>query len=177
MLTKTRIICVSLCVFNLSACMTGEQHDYNNSYSYGYQVSPLYPEGYDNTVVYSETSFETKPAVMVPDSYHIGATQSPIASKDLDKTWVSSQNPKNYTIQIADDEKAARVAGTLQKAPKNEHMAEVKYQRNGKAYYKGLYGSYPTSEDANKALNALPADVKQGAGIQTWESVQQSVAE
>ena len=177
MLTKTRIICVSLCVLNLSACMTGGPHDYSNAQSYGYQVSPLYPEGYDNTVVYGNNPYETRQEIMVPNSYHIGATQSPTASKDLDRTWVSSQNPTGYTIQIADDEKAARVAGTLQKAPKNEHMAEVKYQRNGKAYYKGLYGTYPTSEAASKALNALPDDVKQGAGIQTWGSVQQSVTE
>ena len=177
MLTKTRIICVSLCVVNLSSCMTGGQHDYGNSQSYDYQTSPLYPDGYDNTVVYSNNVYETQQEVMVPDSYHVEATQSPVSSKHIDKSWVSSQNPMGYTIQIADDEKASHVAGILQKAPKNEHMAEVKYQRDGKVYYEGLYGTYPTSEAASKALSALPDDIKQAAGIKTWGSVQQTVME
>lgn len=175
MLTKSKLICVSVCIVNLSACMTNAPHDYNNSQSYGYQVSPLYPEGYDNTVVCSNNLYDTPQERVVPESYQMKA--SPVASKDLDKTWVNSQNPTGYTIQIADDEKAARVAGTLQKAPKNERMAEVKYQRDGKAYYKGLYGTYSTSEEANKALNALPEDIKQGAGIQSWGTIQQSVTE
>ena len=177
MLTKLKIICISLCVVNLSACMTGGQRSYSSAQSYDYQTSPLYPEGYDNTVVYGNTHYPSQQTVIVPDSYHVGAFQSPTASKDLDKTWVSSQNPMGYTIQIADDEKAARVAGTLQKAPKNEHMAEVKYQRDGKAYYKGLYGTYPDQDAANKALSALPEDVKQSAAIQTWGSVQQNITE
>lgn len=179
MLTKTKVMCISLCVVNLSACMTGGQHDYSNAQSYDYQTSPLYPEGYDNTVIYSNDSYNTttQQTPVVPESYHVGSTRSPIASKDLDKTWVTSQNPASYTIQIAEGDKAARVAGTLQKAPKNERMAEVKYQHDGKEYYKGLYGTYPNQEAANKALNALPDDVKQGAAVQTWGSVQQNITE
>ncbi len=180
MLTKTRIVCVSLCAVSLTACMSGGQPNYGNYQPYDYQTTPLYPEGYDNTVVYSspyDTRYESKQDVVVPESYHVGAYQSPTPSKDLDKNWVNSQNPMGYTIQIADDEKASHVASTLQKAPKSEHMAEVKYQRDGKAYYKGLYGTYPNYDAASKALGSLPDDVKQNAGIKTWGSVQQNVTE
>lgn len=176
MLTQTRIVCLSLCIVNLPACMTAEHHDYSNSQSYDYRASPLYPEGYDNTVVYS-SPYESPKEIMVPESYHVGATQSPITSKDMDKSWVSSQSPMGYTIELADGEKAAHVAGVLEKAPKSEHMAEVKYQRDGKAYYKGLYGTYPNYEAANKALSTLPDDLKQRAGIKTWGSVQQNISE
>lgn len=177
MLTKTKIICVSFCVIHLSACMTSGANHYTTPQPYDYQTTPLYPEGYDNTVVYSNAAFEEKQELVIPNSYHVGTAQSPIASKDLDKSWVNNQNPGNYTIQISEDEKAAHVAGVLQKAPKNEHMAEVKYQQNGKAYYKGLYGSFPTAEAATKALDALPADIKEGAKIESWGSVQQNVTE
>ncbi len=173
MLTKTRVLSVCLCAVSLSACMGGAGQTYNSNYqTYHYDAPPLYPDGYDNTPVYMD---EPSQNVVVPESYHVSSYQAPTPAKDLDRTWVNSQNPQAYTIQLADDEKASRVANTLQKAPKNEHMAEVKYQRGGKAYYKGLYGSYPSAEAAQQALSDLPADIKQDAGIQTWGSVQQSV--
>lgn len=180
MLTKTKLLGISLCAMNLSACMI-DQGQYSNSHyeSYNYENTPLYPEGYEN--ISSVDSDQARPqatsTVVVPESYHVGTYQSPTPPKDLDRAWVNDQNPQMYTIELADDEKPARVAGVLQKAPKNEHMAEIKYQNNGKEYYKGLYGSYPSAEAAQQALSALPQDIKQSAGIKTWGSVQQNVSE
>ena len=88
---------------------------------------------------------------------------------------MNSQNSQAFTIELADEEKASQVANTLYKAPKNERMGEVKYQRDGKTYYKGLYGSFPSYEAAQQALSALPSDVKQNAGIKKWASVQNGV--
>ena len=176
MLTKTRILGISLCAVSLSACMIdGGQTNNQNYPSYNYTPSPLYPEGYDSTGVYMEPSAPSQ-NVIVPESYHVGTYQSPMPAKDLDRTWVRSQNPQSYTIQIADDEKASHVASALQKAPKSERMAEVRYQRRGKPYYKGLYGSYPSAEAAQQALSTLPEDIRQSAGIQTWSSVQRDVS-
>lgn len=176
MLTNIKIISISLCAISLSACMIDDGQDMTSNYqSYDYKNTPLYPEGYDSTAIYSDET--AKKEVVVPESYHVGAMQSPVSPKDLDKSWVRSQNPMGYTIQIANDEKAAHVAGALQKAPKNERMAEIKSQRDGKANYIGLYGTYPNYDAAHKALDALPADIKQGAGIKSWGSVQQTVSE
>ncbi len=178
MLTKTKVLSLCICTIGLSACMTsGGQNNNQNYQSYNYDSSPLYPEGYDNTNVYMDQSASSSREVVVPESYHVGSYQSPTSPKDLDRAWVNKQNPQSYTIEIADDEKPARVAGALQKAPKSEHMAELKYQRDGKDYYKGLYGTYATPEAAQQALSALPDDVKQGAGVKTWGSVQQNVTE
>ena len=179
MLTKTKIVGLSLCAVSLSACMMGGGQGGNSDYqSYNYENTPLYPEGYESTAVYDDR-MGAGPGkdVVVPESYHVGAMQSPISPKNLDKSWVNSQNPMAYTIQIASDEQASRVASTLQKAPKSERMAEVKSQRNGKTNYIGLYGSYPSSEAAQQALNALPEDIKQGAGITSWGSVQQTISD
>ena len=84
---------------------------------------------------------------------------------------------QNYTIELADGDKASEVANTLYKAPKNDRMAEIKYQKDGKTYYKGVYGSYPSLEAAQQALTTLPDEIKQKAGVQTWGSVQQNVHE
>ena len=176
MLTTIRILGVGLCAVSLSACMIDGTNSSSGYQPYDSQPSTLYPEGYDSTVGYGYQA-ESKKEVVVPESYHVGAYHSPTPPKDLDRTWVSNQNPQGYTIEVADDEKAARVAGTLQKAPKSEHMAEVKYQRNGQTSYKGLYGTYPSQEAAQQALSALPEDVKQGASVKTWGSVQDNLGE
>lgn len=179
MLTKTRIVSISLCVVSLSGCMLDGTNNtsYRSDYpTYDYQPSPLYPESSDNVSYYGPPA-ESKNNIVVPESYHVGSVHSPTASRDVDKTWVNGQNPQSYTIEIADGEKASQVAGKLQRAPKNERMAEIKYQRGGKAYYKGLYGSYPSYDAAQQALSALPDDVKQNAGIKNWGSVQNNLSE
>ncbi|HBI22214.1 MAG TPA: SPOR domain-containing protein [Legionella sp.] len=176
MLTTIRIFSVSLCVLSLSSCMLNEQSSTNDYVPYGYQNSDLYPEGYENVSTYNEPTVK-QTNVVVPDSYHVGAYHSPASPKDRDRNWVSQQNRRGYTIEIANGEKAAHVAGALQKVPKSDRMAEVKYQSGGKAYYKGLYGSYDSQEAAQQALSALPDEVKQGAGVKTWESVQNNLSE
>ncbi|MFZ4077344.1 MAG: SPOR domain-containing protein [Legionellaceae bacterium] len=178
MIIKTKTIAITVCLASLSACSTFNTDTYNSNYS-NYRNQPalqLYPEGYENTQVYAATATEKK-AVVVPESYHVGTYQAPASFKDRDISWVSSQNPQGYTIELADGEQAAEVAGALQKAPKNERMAEVKYQNQGKAYYKGVYGSYPSFDAAQQALNSLPEDVKKSAGVKTWGSVQSSVTQ
>lgn len=149
--------------------------DNSDSYNtYTYNNSQLYPPADYNTVNTYQSSFPQR-NVSVPDSYHVGEFHSPVSFKDRDRTWVTNQNPQGYTIEVADDEKASQVAQKLYKTPKNDRMAQVKYQRDGKAYYKGVYGTYPDAESAQKALNALPPEIKQGAGVKNWGSVQNNL--
>ena len=90
---------------------------------------------------------------------------------------MKSQSAEGYTIELSNSEKAADVAGTLFKAPKSERSAEVEYQREGKTYYKGVYGSYPNKDAAVQALKQLPTDVQQQAAIQSWKNVQNGLDE
>lgn len=115
--------------------------------------------------------------VVVPESYHVGAYHSPTSHKDKDRHWVNEQNPQSYTIQISEDERAASVANKLTIAPKDERRAEIKTYKDGKTYYKGLYGSYKTKEEAEKALENLPPELKTGAGVTNWGTVQMDVQE
>lgn len=165
---------VGICAANLSSCMVYDDSTPNYQ-TYAYDGSQMYPQ--DNYSVGSGNryQYQSEGTVSVPDSYHVGEFHSPVSFKDRDKQWVSSQNPQGYTIEVADGDKASQVAQKLYKAPKNDRMAQVKYQQNGKTYYKGLYGTYPDAESAQKALDALPPEIKQGAGIKNWGSVQGNV--
>lgn len=179
MITKTKIISLTVCLASLSACGTFNSSAYDSTYSnYSNQAgTQLYPEGYENGGAAYTSTLPEKKEVVVPESYHVGPYQAPTSFKDRDTSWVSSQDPQGYTIELANGDKPADVAGILQKAPKNERMAEVKYQNQGKAYYKGIYGSYPSFDAAQQALNSLPEDVKKGADVKTWGSVQSSVTQ
>jgi septal ring-binding cell division protein DamX len=165
-------IIVSICT--LCACSTYNPNGYTNYQTYNdKQGTELYPEGYENTGHYAD--YPSKQMVQVPESYHVSATHAPVKPKDADHQWVSSQSTSGYTIEVANGEKAAQVASTLLKVPKNERMAEVKYQQGDRTLYKGVYGSYPTKEAAQQAMEALPADVKSSAQIKSWGSVQNDV--
>jgi septal ring-binding cell division protein DamX len=185
MLIKTKLIGITLCAVSLSACnsldhtVSGDAYKPSSHRDSGIQ---LYPDGYDNGGAYAPDTAQTaktsdNPAVTVPETYHVGAYQAPESFKDRDKTWINSQNSQGYTIEVANGDKPAEVASVLQKTPKNERMAEVKYKHDGKDYYKGIYGTYPSYEAAQQALSTLPEDIRQNAGIKTWGSVQSSVSE
>lgn len=176
MIIKTKIIGITLCAVGLSAC-TSLYNKSSDTHTYPSKnrdaAIQLYPDGYDNGGAYAPDQVNAasiKP--VVPDSYHVGDATAPASFKERDNGWVGKQNPQGYTIEIANGENAANVASSLQKAPKNERAAEVKYKQDGKQYYKGVYGSYPTYEAAQQALNALPDDVKQGASVKTWGNIQ-----
>lgn len=115
--------------------------------------------------------------VTVPETYHTSQGRSPTSHKQKDKSWVKTQNPNTYTIEIADDNNPATVAKKLFKAPKDHRMAQIKYDKNGKKHYTGVYGSFKSKEEAQKALEKLPAEVKAKAGIEQWSKVQTKVKE
>ncbi len=177
MLTKIRILSICVCVSGLSACTTsyGPKSYVNYQYS-AESTTQFYADGYTTEGGYYADNYQAK-TVVVPESYHVGVAHAPTPHTDRDKEWINSQNAQSYTIELADGEKASDVANTLYKAPKSERKAEVKYQRNGKEYYKGVYGTYPSYEAAQEALKTLPDEVKQNAGVKTWGSIQSSVHE
>ncbi len=176
---KIKLLFVGISICNLSSCMVYKDYNKVSYRTYAYDQTQLYPQAdyrmYNYGYVNQNTPVQGN--VNVPDSYHVGEYHSPVSFKDRDRNWVSSQNPQGYTIQVADDEKASRVAQKLYKAPKNDRMAQIKYQRNGKSYYKGVYGTYSSQEAAQKALDELPPDIKQGAGVTPWGNIQNNLNE
>jgi len=171
---KSKFLGVGFCLIQLTACVSYEESTVYTAYAY--DDNQLYSQGYyvPSGGYYTDNSFNqtSQNNVTVPDSYHVGAYHSPVSFKDRDRNWVRNQNPQGYTIEIANGDKASQVAKKLYKAPKGDRRAQVKYLQHGKAYYKGLYGSYSSPQAAQKALESLPDDLKQGAGVKSWGNVQ-----
>lgn len=175
-----KLIGIALAAVGLTSCGVYDDREYI-AYGSGYPVEIYsnYSESRYQENYYSNYKADYRPSqtVVVPESYHVGQYHSPQSSKDSDHSWVSGQNPQGYTIELADDEQAASVAKQLYTAPKTDRRAQVKYYQNGKTHYKGVYGTYENAEAAQKAMEALPPELRKKAGIKKWGSVQNSLGE
>lgn len=170
MLNKFKTLSLVVCVSSLSGCATTTPEPTEipqGSYNF-YDDNRLYPEGYEGDSFAPPPTYEQK-EVVVPENYFVGPSHAPTSHKDMDKEWISHQNAQNYTIELATGSSAPEVAKTLTRAPKIERTAQIKTQQG---YYKGVYGSFPSQEAAQQALNALPQDIKQSAKIQSWSAIQ-----
>lgn len=176
MLKKIQKISVSLSILGLSGCFfNGAMRD-NIPPQSSYDTPPnmLYPDSYETISDRMDVTPSNSGTVVVPQSYHMGMMGSPETSKNVDKNWVSSQNPQSYTIQLATDSKASRVANTLYKTPKQERSAEIK---TNQGTYTGVYGTYSSYEAAQEKLNSLPEDIRQNAKITPWSNIQHDMGE
>ena len=172
MLNFVRNTVLGISISSLCACATYNPGGYTTSLpSSTDHGTELYPEGYENT----GSSSDYHQQVSVPDSYHVSTYHPPEKSKNVDEQWVAGQNATGYTIEVADGDKASSVANTLLQAPKNERKAEVKYQQGDKTLYKGVYGTYPTAEAAQQALQTLPTDLQQKASVKSWGTIQSTI--
>ncbi|KTD67904.1 MULTISPECIES: hypothetical protein [Legionella] len=169
---KINLALTVICAFAMSSCTKDSDTISYPAFSYVDITQQPYNINSYNMTNY-DYRYQQKREVSVPNSYHVGELHSPVSFKDRDQTWVNSQNPQAYTIELTEGDKASHVAQVLYKAPKKNRMAQVKYDQDGKTRYKGVYGTYSTSEEAQKALNSLPPELKGGASVVNWSSVQQ----
>lgn len=164
-----------LCYFGLTGCGSVSETTYTPYQGFSYASIHDYP--LSDNIPMTPTGYYPTREIHVPESYHLGAYHSPASHKVRDKDWIASQSPLNYTIQISEDEKAALVANRLTRVPKNQRVAEIRYFHDGKTYYRGLYGSYKTKEEAQMALDSLPAGIKEGALIRNFSHIQSTSVE
>lgn len=128
-----------------------------------------------NTPVAENTNGSPQRVGNIPqmtESSSFAYKRNPDKHESLDSQWVNSQSPNSYTIELAHSEKPAEVAKQLTDTPKLERTAQIKYQNNGKTYYRGVYGTYSSREAAEAALKKLPENIRQQADIHQWSSVQ-----
>lgn len=98
--------------------------------------------------------------------------QAQVSAKNADLGWIYQQDPQNYTIVVASDNKPLQVSKSLMQTPKTQRSAAFKYQQNGELYYSGVYGSYTQQADAQMALQQLTPELQSQAKIVKWSDVQ-----
>lgn len=172
MLTAIKYSGVLISICSLVSCSVFNPDGSPHYPTYNDHATELYPDGYENVGNYTDAP---NGSISVPESPHVSSYHSPTTPKDVDHQWISSQNAEEYTIEIAESEKASAVASSLQKAPTTERKAEIKYQSGDKTFYKGVYGTYPSADAAQQALQTLPTDIQSNARVKSWGSIQGAV--
>ena len=142
----------------------GYAYDEYNGYYGGDGANYYYEQGGQYQGDYRD---EQRQQVRVPNSYHVGRYRSPESHQSRDQRWVNRQRSGGYTIEISRGSKASQVAKELMRAPKNNRTAAV---RSGGGYV-GVYGTYPSYDDAKRAFEKLPSDLRRKARIKSWGSV------
>ena len=100
------------------------------------------------------------------------APQAHVSAKSIDIAWVEQQPSDHLTIMLASDTKPLSVSTALLDAPKDQHGAVLKYEKNGQIYYSGVYGSFLNQENAQAAMEQLPEQLKNNARIVHWANMQ-----
>jgi hypothetical protein len=165
---------ITVSVLSLSGCQWGSDSPYaSHPYAYGDNYYNPHTNGQLNDTFQGGTGRRPYYGTpQVPETYHLGGKRSPDNFKSVDSNWVNSQNPNGYTIELSNSDKPAEVARQLTETPKLERTAQVKYEKDGKTYYRGVYGTYPTKEAAEAALKKLPENIRSKADVNQWNKVQ-----
>ena len=127
-MNNQRLFFLAVSFLGLSACNNVETSSRyaDGSYMGYYDPSerpdlPYVPSAavysYESTIDYQSPPVEEH-VVTIPDSYHVGSMRAPVSHHDRDKTWVNTQNPNSYTIELINSPKASDVAKRLMQAPK-----------------------------------------------------------
>ena len=156
----------------LAGCYSGGSW-YNSDSSYWWH-SPAEDYGQDSPASQHHYRGERPPSrpIVVSPGYHLSESSTPVGHTDRDKSWVSSQDPAGYTIEMGRGSRPAEVAKALYQSPKSQRGAQLIYQENGQSKSTGVYGTYKTREEADAALAKLPSDVRGNAKISNWSDVQ-----
>ena len=89
-----------------------------------------------------------------------GSTTIKIKSISGPQDWVSSQNPKYYTLQLASSTNEKLISKYYNENSLEGKAGYYKSRREGEEWYALVYGAYPSVSDAKAAIDKLPADLK-----------------
>ena len=92
--------------------------------------------------------------------------------------WLLSQDADSYTIQIigVSNEQSMLDFINRNKLLKQNEIAYYESTYNGKPWYQALFGLYPTKQEARRAADKLPEDIRRaGPWIRRLSEVQQAI--
>ena len=164
---KYKLILMSATLSFLTACCCTSNTPTSDSMPSDFILSGYTQGGTSNTSLGPSEQTTLDDLGASPDGFEITRKSNPIKAKDSDREWASAQPNYGYTIELARSDKPSKVASVLYHAPKAQRMAEIE-SRNG---YVGVYGSYFTHEEAQKAMQNLPSSIQQHAKIKPWSEV------
>jgi septal ring-binding cell division protein DamX len=95
-----------------------------------------------------------------------------------DTAWVWSQNPAEFTIQLAGASDEASLEAVMARLALPGELAVVQSQRNGQPWYTLVYGRFATKDAAQGTVSRLPATLKKsGPWIRQFSALQSEIGQ
>lgn len=83
-----------------------------------------------------------------------------IETAAVPQQWVSAQNPRYYTLQLASSTNKALIEKYYQENQLSGNAGYYRSKREGEYWYALVYGAYPSVNAAKEAIDSLPEDLK-----------------
>jgi DamX protein len=126
----------------------------------------------------SQPTTARQPALKPAPKTPVPVTAKAAARQIHREQWLLSQNPESYTIQIigVSNEKSMLDFINKNKLSKQNEIAYYESTFNGRPWYQALFGLYPTKQEARRAADELPEDIRRaGPWIRRLSEVQQAI--
>jgi DamX protein len=118
-----------------------------------------------------------KPPVEVADAPTAEQADTQTAAPKLLRSveWLSEQAPGSYTVQLLAVEKLESLQPVIDRYALNDKAFSVRTERQGRAWYPLLWGTFPNRVSAMKAIERLPPGLrKRGPWARTISSLRKS---
>ncbi|KGM43393.1 hypothetical protein JY97_07605 [Alkalispirochaeta odontotermitis] len=108
----------------------------------------------------------------------LAAMSKPAAREIHREKWLLSQDASSYTIQIIGVSTEKSMLKFIERNPllKQNDIAYYESVLRGKPWFQALYGIYPTKEEARRAIEKLPENIRlSGPWIRRLAAVQNTI--
>jgi len=123
-------------------------------------------ENRDATIARMEASLDSRkqaPAATASTTGSAPVTNlMPAGSEIRDTSWVVSQPPDRYTIQVLGTENEVLLRHQIKRGGLLDKVAYYKKSRDGIPWYSLIYGSYASRAEAQSAAQGLPPSLSKG---------------
>lgn len=79
--------------------------------------------------------------------------------------WIAQQSPGAFTIQVLATRDTQSLKDFMNQTPFADPVGWFRFRKSGETWYALVQGAYPTREQAQSAVNALPVNIKKS---QVW---------
>lgn len=111
-------------------------------------------------------------------SVEASATNGTSTTPLRDESWITAQDPKNYTLQIATGTDERAVNRLLKRDNLGGDRAFFRSEKNGRTRFTAIVGSFTDYQSARTALNNLPSDLqKNNPWIRRFDAIQKLIGQ
>ena len=131
------------------------------------ETVPAPGSGTEQAPTSPQSSADPPPQTLDPPAGTALSLQTPAAtsqSSDIKgRDWISRQNPRHFTLQLASSLDEAAIIRLIHKQRIEQQAAYYSTGQNGRTWYSLIYGSFTSRSSAHRAMRRLPRSLRRNS--------------